>query len=906
MLLGRENELERAGRLLLAAREGESGALLIAGEPGIGKTRLLDEVAAMAEGMRVLRAGGFESESELPFAGLIDLLRPLEPHVDGLRDAQRSALESALGLGPAAGIDPLAVFVAVLELLSAAADECPLVLVVDDFQWLDRPSAAALAFLCHHLNAEAVALVIGTRGDDGPIIDGVEMLRLPGLPGADAAALARRAGATGAGVAERLADLSAGNPLALIQICGELSGDQLTGADPLIEPFPAAGWAEQAFGRRIAALDAGSRHALLVAAAAGTEEMLLIVRALAVEGLEPLALEAAELAGLVEISPLRLEFRHPLVRSAAYHLATHGDRRAAHAALAAALVEAGRSDERAWHLAAAAVEPDDAVAAMMEDAAGRAAARGGYATAARALERAASLAPAPADQARLLVEGAGAAHRVGGVAVALELLDRAAPLSASPETTAHGELLRGRIEARTGSTSQAYQLMVAAAGQLEEADPAAAALALVESVDPCIRSGRPAAALETAERAAAIAARAEGPAALYAEIATAAALVFTGRAGEGSRLAISAADSVLEAASMANDLQLRAYLGMTLAFAEEWPRARQVLADLVADCQRWAPAMLPYPLVSLGWLERGAGDWAAAVTNLEIAVQRAVETGRANDEAWGLSILGWIRAAQGREQHVDRLGELNNALDLPYQTLVVDAARGILALGRGDGAAAVAPLRAALERKQRHGYCDASSHPAIAPDLVEALVRSEQPDEAAGVLAAFAAQVERPWARGQLVRAEAMLHEDDDRADQLFTAAGELHAEAGDRFGAARSRLCHGERLRRTGRRKASRAELEAAAETFEELAATPWLDRCRQQVTRSAPRLRSATADRDELTPAEHQVAGLVCQGLGNRAIGQRLFMSEKTVEAHLTRIYRKLAVSSRFQLMQTYRPVE
>jgi ATP/maltotriose-dependent transcriptional regulator MalT len=316
--------------------------------------------------------------------------------------------------------------------------------------------------------------------------------------------------------------------------------------------------------------------------------------------------------------------------------------------------------------------------------------------------------------------------------------------------------------------------------------------------------------------------------------------------------------------------------------------------------------MLPYPLVSLGWLERGAGDWAAAVTNLEIAIQRAAETGRANDEAWGLSILGWIRAAQGREQHLDRLGALNDSLDLPYQTLVVDAARGVLALGQPDGAAAIGPLRAALERKQRHGYCDASTHPAIAPDLVEALVRSGQRDEAVGILAPFEAEAERPWARGQLARAEALLAEDDDRADELFAAAGDLHAEAGDRFGAARSRLCRGERLRRSGRRKASRSELEAAAETFEELAAAPWLERCRQQVTRSAPRLRSAPADRDELTPAEHQVAGLVCQGLGNRAIGQRLFMSEKTVEAHLTRIYRKLAVSSRFQMMQSYSPVE
>ncbi len=670
VLLGRDDELERAGELLARARAGESSAIVITGDPGIGKTSLLDGIVAMAERERVLRTGGFESESELAFAGLVDLLRPLEPLLAGLRDAHREALESALGLGPAGGDDPLAVSVAVLELLSAAADERPLLLVVDDFQWLDRPSASALVFLCHHLHAEAVALVIGIRTGGGPVdTDGIETLTLGGLPAATAAELARSAGAHGDGVADHIAVVTQGNPLALVELCSALTGEQLSGADPLVEPLPAGGWAEHVFGRQIAALDPEARRALLVAAAAGTGEMLLVARALAVDGLDPGGLEAAEQAGLVGLSPATLEFRHPLIRSAAYHLAPAGERRSAHAAVAAALVEEARDDERAWHLAAAAIEPDATVAGMLEQAAGTAAARGGYATAARALERAAALSPEPAEQGRLLVGAAEAAQRVGGVGAALVLLDRAAPLATDAGTAGLGELLRGRIEARTGSTARAYELMVAAAGRLEGCDPAAAALALVESVDPCIRSGRPAAALDTAQRAATIAAATDGPARLYAQVATAAARVFTGSAAEASRLVIGVADTMLESDAMAHDLQLRAYLGMTLAFAEEWERARSVLSELVADCQRWAPAMLPYPLVALGWLERGTGSWSSAVTNLEIAVQRAAETGRSNDEAWGLSLLAWIRAAQGREEHIGRLTELNGELGLPYQTM---------------------------------------------------------------------------------------------------------------------------------------------------------------------------------------------------------------------------------------------
>jgi DNA-binding CsgD family transcriptional regulator len=905
VLLGRSEPCGRIDELLDGARRGDSQALIVLGEPGIGKSALLDHAADSGSGMRLLRARGFESEGELAFGALGDVLRPLAGHLESLHDAQRSALESALAIGPPVGGDPLTVCVAALNLLAAAADKRPILAIVDDAQWLDRASASVLAFLGHHVHSEGVALLIGVREGPGAFdCRGLDVLRLDGLAAKDGAELAKRSGATVDSVADQLAELTAGNPLALLELAGALTDDQRSGAEALPQPMPASGWARHVFGQRLAALPSPTRRALVVAAAAGGTDMLLLARALAAEGLLPESLEPAEAAGLVDLSPGRFEFRHPLVGSAVYHLASAAEVRSAHSAVAAALVESDRAEERAWHRASAAVEPDASVADEMERAARSAAQRGGYATAARALGRAAMLAPDTADRARLLLDAADAAYRVGSMGVAAGFVGDAEQLPIDNEATARVEMLRGRAEARTGSPRQAYELMQSAATRLREVDPGAAVLALVESVDPCIRAGRPAEALATAEQAVALAGEVDGPPADYAQVAVAAAQVFSGRAGEASRLVTAVADRILDSQQTSDDLQLRAYVGMTLAFAEDWPRARAVLSELIAECQRWAPAMLPYPLISQAWLERGTGDWAAAVTDLEVAIQRSAESGRANDECWAHSILAWIRAAQGRDElvewHVARQLELDRELGLPYQAMTTEASRGLLALGRGDAQTAIPHLRRALDQKLERGYCDATTHPVVTPDLIEALVRSGDRAAAQELLERFEVEATRPSAQGLALRCRALIEDD---ADQ-FAAAAELQELAGDRFGLARTRLLHGERLRREGRRKDARALLEAAREQFVDLGAAPWAARADEEDGRSARSLQPSEVARDQLTASEHQVASLAVRGLQNREIAGRLFMSVKTVEAHLTRIYRKLEVRTRVELVHSYRP--
>ncbi len=902
MLLGRSEPLGRIAELLGRARRGESGALVVAGEAGVGKSALLDHAAGSADGFLVLRTRGFESEGELAFGGLGELLRPLTGGLPGLPDAQRSALAGALALGPPAAADPLSVCVAALNLLASTGDDRPRLALVDDAQWLDEASAGAVAFLAHHLQSEGVAVLIGLRTGPG-VFDtrGMEVLQLAGLDADAAAELALRTAEMDAAVAGRIAAVTGGNPLAVLELTAELTHEQRMGADPLPEPAPAIGWAQDAFGRRITGLPEASRRALVVAAVAGREDMLLLAGALTANGLGAPDLEPAERAGLIEIGPGRFRFRHPLVASAAYHLAAGPDVRSAHAAVAAALVDDTDAEARAWHLASAAVEPDAGVADELERAARRAAQRGGQATAARALHRAAMLAPEPGDRVRLLLDAADAAQRTGSMATAAGYLDEA---GASGEWAARAEMLRGRAEARMGSTGRAVELMLSASRRLRDTDPAGAVHIMVEAVDPCIRAGRPVDATTIARDAAAIAEPIGGAAADYAQIAVAASSVFVGEAERAAALAAEVADRILARDDARADLQLRAYVGMTLAFAEEWQRAGGVLGELIEDCERTAPATLPYPLVAQAWLERGTGNWAAAVTNLEVAIRRASEAGRANDECWAHSVIGWIRAAQGRaaqmEAHAARQLELDAQLGLPYQAMTAAAARGLLALGQGEPDVAVEHLRATLDRKRELGYCDATTHPVVAADLVEALVRSGRAGEALPVAADLAGQATRPGAQALALRSRALLEED----SGLFEQAAELHDRAGDRFGLARTRLLHAERLRRDGRRRDARALLDAARETFSDLGAVPWLARAEAEDGRSARSLRPADVARDELTESEHQVASLAVAGLQNREIAARLFMSVKTVEAHLTRIYRKLGVRTRVELVHSYRP--
>src|SRR5215472_337478 len=445
MLLGREFEIAHIDRLLAEAREGRSGALVLSGEPGIGKTALLDYAADRAKGMTVLAARGIESEAELPFAALADLLRPVMGLIERIPEAQAAALEAALALGPPAAGDGFTVCAGVLSVLAAAAD-APALVLIDDAQSVDRSSMQAVLFAARRLDAEGVALFVARRHGSDMDMSGLAELDVSGLDREAALALLERSGRVSTAVADELIASSGANPLALIEVPSLLTDAQLAGTEPMDAPMPTGDALERAFMQRVAKLPNQTQRALVVAAASGSSDLDEIVAAVERADLEADALDAAELAGLTVVDGSRFAFAHPLLRSAVYHGATALTRRAAHEALA------GGSDERRpWHLAAAASQPDASLADALERSASSASRRGGHAEAAAALETAARLAEDDDGRARLLRDAAEEAWRAGQSTRALGLLDDALVQASDPGVVARLQHLYGVIEMWNGS-----------------------------------------------------------------------------------------------------------------------------------------------------------------------------------------------------------------------------------------------------------------------------------------------------------------------------------------------------------------------------------------------------------------------------------------------------------------------
>ncbi|MDA0163683.1 ATP-binding protein, partial [Solirubrobacter ginsenosidimutans] len=387
-MVGRKDERARLKALLDAAREGRSGALLLHGPPGIGKTELLRDAVEHATGFRLLRVRGIQSESDIPYAGLAELVTPLLSHLEEIPEVQALAIRGALALGPATPGDRFTVPAGLLSLLARAADESPVLVVLDDTQWLDEPSLEAFLFAGRRLGQEGIAM-LGAIRDDAPTRDVPWLERLPVEPLDDREARGLLAGYVAPAVADRLIATAAGNPLALLEIPGLLSAGQLAGREPLEDPLRPGTNVERAFAAAVSALPERTRRALLLAAAASTRRVDAIARGLTAAELSLTDLEPAEAARIVVLADAELEFRHPLLRSTVYYSASLPERRAVHAALA----DATDSAERAWHLAACAVAPDESVAAALERAALDARGRGAHATAARDLGRAAQLTP---------------------------------------------------------------------------------------------------------------------------------------------------------------------------------------------------------------------------------------------------------------------------------------------------------------------------------------------------------------------------------------------------------------------------------------------------------------------------------------------------------------------------------
>lgn len=896
MLLGRGAERARIDALLDDARAGRSAALVLRGEPGVGKSALMGYAAERAEGFRVLGAIGVESESELPFSGIHELLLPLLPRVDALPAMQAAALRTALASGASGEVDRFAVSIGVASLLVEGSQDQPLLCLVDDLQWIDQASAAALRFASRRLAANPVAMLLAVRTGEPTAFETPELPSI-GLRGihreAAQALLASTGGHLSPEMAERVLEVAEGNPLALLEIPAALQEEAEAALDA---PLPIGARLERSFARRAQALGDASRLALLVAAASDTGELRVIGPALSELGTSTAALEPAEGAGLVRIGTGDVRFRHPLVRSAIYQAASATERRGAHRALAHAHDATAEGDRSAWHLAAAATGPDERVALALESTAADARRRGGLAAAARALERSAALTPDPRRRSRRLVAAAQAARLAGKASQAGELVEAALAQPHDEHTWATGQALLADIHYWNGGTDDVLQI-AAAADRLINADRISAAAVLVTAAMACGPTD-PEQALALTQRA--LDAR---PADLSAQVVKLNYLLRLGRAGDAEHEAL----AVAEAAGRAHDWESTSEVAVVLGVFERYAEARALAAISVAEFRGvGALKQLSHALCAQVQIESRGGDlrtgYEAGVTSLDLAQ----DLGEPLQVAFSASFLAACEAWLGLEATRHHAAQAIDAVPAPTSrtTLEARAAIGLLELQLGSHEKAVIELEAVVRSLRSLGILEPGYVQAM-PELVEALARSRRRRDAEQALEELETQARatnRRWALAAAARCRGLLASDSE-VDGHFHEALEWHARADRPLEQARTELAYGERLRRAGRRKEARAQLRAALATFERAGARLFAERARRELGASGERLRKTDHVPEELSPQELQVAFVVTRGVTNKEAAAELFLSPKTIEFHLRNAFRKLGVRSRTELANALR---
>ena len=908
MLVGRERERNAIEGLLVRAREGEAGALVLRGEAGVGKTLLLEHALAVASGMPVVRATGIELETQLEFSGLLEICRPLLADLDVLPERQSDALRVALGLATGDAPDRFAVGAATLGLLAAAAERDPLLVLVDDAHWLDHASTEALVFAARRLLADPVAFLIATR-EDGFRDSALPEIRLEGL---DLAA-ARDVVAEAAGVdvpptvVAALHAETGGNPLALIEIPGRLTRAQLEGRAPLDGPLPVTEGIERAYAERIARLPEAARRALGVLAAAD-QRVAPAVAALSGLGLGPDDLAPGEEAGLVEISGGEFRFRHPLLRAAAYHGLSPAFRRDVHRSLADALDGAGDRERRAWHLAEAALGFDAAAADALADAASAARGRGGDAAAAAALERAARLTADRGMRVHRLAEAADAAWSGGSQSRAVALVEEA--LAEGPDDRVRARLLglSGRVEFQSGSLERARALLLESAALLESHDRREAVMMLGFAEFTLHGLARVDEAITLARRALELSHGQPDEIELRAEYHLGRALVIAGRTSEGEPLLQRSVDRLLAPLEPSRIALQRA--AIALAVLDRADEAAPLVRRVVDLARAAGPMTVVYALSLEAQVAIRQGRWRAASAVIDEGRALADDLGQANVAATFHSFGARIGAARGDAQalqrHEGRSRAASEASGNLFELLQLDAAAGLLALGRDDLDTAVRVLGPCVERAHELGICDRDL--SADADLVEALVRLGRREEAVerlGRWVELGAATAGRWAPPLVERCRGLVAADGGFAEP-FARSLALHERLGDPYAEARTRLALGERLRRSGERVDARRELGAALGALERLDAEAWAGRARRELRASGMKLRSAADAGDELTPQELQVALQVAEGKSNKDVAAALFLSPKTVEFHLGRIYRKLSISSRAELVRHFASAE
>ncbi|MFI1848900.1 ATP-binding protein [Streptomyces sp. NPDC020480] len=910
-LAGRAAERAVLAELLDGVRSGAGRVLVLRGEPGVGKSALLRHAAECAAPAKVLRATGAEPETGLAFAVLHQLLRPVAGLIDALPGPQRDAVRGALGLAaPPAAQDRFLVAAGVLSLLAEAGRPHGLLCVIDDFHWVDRASADALLFAARRLDTDGVGLLIAARDtpDTRYALRDLPERRLTGLDVADAAAALADWAAVEPSprVAALIAEATGGNPLALQETAELLTADQLTGHEPLPDPLPLGEGVTAVYGGQLAALPAGTRRVLLVTALDGRGDPRVVLAAAARLGAPERALEPAEAAGLVVAGPASITFRHPLIRSAVHAAASPADRRAAHEALAAVLGAAGDADRRAGHLAAVAIGPDEEIAADLAAAADRARARGGYADAADALTRAAQLTPDPAARARRLTDAAVAAWLGGRPGQAHSALAAAGETAEDPGLLAELAQLRGRFALNSGDAAEALRIFLAAADQapdrLQLLADAAEAASYVGDSDATVRIGRRAEALSELPP--------PGSADAFVRDVLAGSGALQGGDPERGvpllRRALAAVPD--DAGGGAGDAGEAATLLWAAAAASllgegDATAAYGARAGAVARVSGMA-GTLPVVLENAATAERLNSRFALSTALSAEGLALAREAGISNSAAAHLANLAVCAAVRGEEDVCHTHARQALAIAIPHRlglrVGVASYALGVLDLGLGRFAQAHERLAALVDAGPGAG------HPVVVwgsvADRVEAAVAAG--DEAAArtavaFLERWSAHAASARSQALLARCRALVAEDDKAVSLLYEALGHLAADSGAAYDQARTALLLGERLRRARRVGEARGHLRQAMEVFQRLAAEPWERRARGEL-----RAAGESADRPApdalaaLTPQELRIARLVAQGAANREVAAQLFLSPRTVEYHLYKVYPKLGISSRAEL--------
>ncbi|MGX1811949.1 ATP-binding protein [Nocardia sp. NPDC055321] len=895
-LVGRGPESAALDQMIAAARTGESRVLVVHGVAGVGKSALLDYAQDAATGLRIVRAVGVESEMELAFATLHQLCAPLLDRLATLPEPQRHALETVFGMRAGTPPERFLVGLGVLSLLSDTSESSPVLCVIDDAQWMDKASAQVLGFVARRLLAESVAMVFATRRWTQDLL-GLPELEVAGLHETDARSLLDAATPTRLDlrIRDRIVAEARGNPLALLELPREQTVTQLAGGFGLLPADSVPGRVEQSFVTRIEELSAQSRLLLLIAAAEPVGDPTLVWRAAEQLGVTPAAALDEQTDALVSFD-VRVTFRHPLVRSAVYRTAGDEDRRSVHRALAEVTDPRLDPDRRAWHLASATVVPDEAVAAELERSADRAQARGGLAASAAFLQRSVALTADADRRAERAVAAAEASARAGDLDIARELVDLVDAESTSELLRARGHLVRGRIAQAAGFNDQAPPMLLAAARRLEPFDRdlaretyllawgaaawGAADTANLTAISEVIRelpvpqvNPRPidlvlegCAVLGTAGRGTAI-----GPLrrAMDALVDLPAAdLLKWGWAACGLSPAVwdeqvmletyTRAAEVVRTAGILSELPLYlASLGAATSLIGDFTAAAGIVAESEGIAAATGVPLAPYTTLILTAMQGRESEAAALIA-------ATIEQTRADGQLTGVTTAQWAAAI------------LYNGLSRYHDALAAALA-----------STQIAQLVVSVW---------------VLPELIEAAVRVGD-DNAANAamerLAEAADTAETDWARGILARCRALLV-DGAAAEAHYREAVETLGRTLLRPEAARAHLLYGEWLRRQSRRVDARRELRTAYELFDAIGMAAFAERARRELLASGEKIQKRTVEvtAEELTPQERQIAMLVGEGLSNPEVGARLFLSPRTVEWHLRKIFAKLKVTSRRQL--------